>query len=127
MPALTWGSARVAAVALCALLATGCTLYRIDIQQGNVVTPEMVARLKPDMTRQQVRFILGTPLVADPFHPERWDYFYRLDKGGSERARRRLTLGFEADRLVSILDDGPGTPVPASAPATPAARSQDKP
>ena len=52
----------------------GLSAHKIDIQQGNYVTQDMVAKLKPGMTRSQVRFALGTPLIADPFHPDRWDY-----------------------------------------------------
>lgn len=95
----------LAALATMAALATGCTPYRIDVQQGNVVTQEMLARLRPDMTRQQVRYVMGTPLVADTFHPERWDYFYNLDKPGSPGERRRITLVFEQDRLKRVLGD----------------------
>src|SRR5687767_14106840 len=54
----------------------GITPYRMEIQQGNFVSQEMVSQLKPGMTREQVRFILGTPMVTDVFHPERWDYVY---------------------------------------------------
>lgn len=95
----------LAALATMAALPTGCTPYRIDVQQGNVVTQEMLARLRPDMTRQQVRYVMGTPLVADTFHPERWDYFYNLDKPGSPGERRRITLVFEQDRLKRVLGD----------------------
>ena len=55
--------------------------YKIDIQQGNVLTQEMVAQLKPGQTREQVRFILGTPLLADIFHQQRWDYAYSYRNG----------------------------------------------
>ena len=95
----------LAALATTAALATGCTPYRIDIQQGNVVTQEMLATLRPDMTRQQVRYVMGTPLVADTFHPERWDYFYTLDKPGNPGERRRITLVFEQDSLKRVLGD----------------------
>lgn len=95
----------LAALSATAVLPTGCTPYRIDVQQGNVVTQEMLARLRPDMTRQQVRYVMGTPLVADTFHPERWDYFYNLDTPGSPGERRRITLVFEQDRLKRVLGD----------------------
>lgn len=83
----------------------GCTTYRIDIQQGNVVTQEMVAKLKPGMTRSQVKFVMGTPLVADVFHPNRWDYFYKFDKAGRPREQRTLTLVFDTDALKQIVGD----------------------
>jgi outer membrane protein assembly factor BamE len=57
------------------------TPYRIDVRQGNFVTQEMVAQLKPGLSREQVRFILGSPLVADMFHGDRWDYVYRYQQG----------------------------------------------
>ena len=58
--------------------------YRIDVRQGNYVTQDMVAQLKPGMTREQVRFVLGTPLVADVFHSDRWDYIYRFQPGKAQ-------------------------------------------
>lgn len=100
--------ATIRALLLCAAFAAaGCTLkpYKIDIQQGNVVTQEMVSKLRQGMTRSQVKFVMGTPLVADPFHPERWDYFYKFDKGGQPREERRLTLLFEGDRLAKVVGD----------------------
>lgn len=89
-----------------ALLA-GCMLapHRIDIQQGNYVDQEMVAKLKPEMTRSQVRFILGTPLVADVFHPNRWDYVYLTGKAGEVRRQRKITVVFDGDKLKHIDGD----------------------
>lgn len=89
-----------------ALLA-GCMLapHRIDIQQGNYVDQAMVAKLKPDMTRSQVRFILGTPLVADVFHPNRWDYVYLTGKAGEVRTQHKITVVFDGDRLKYIDGD----------------------
>ena len=64
-------------------LNTAClSVYRPDLQQGNAVTPEMVEKLKVGMTRNQVRFVLGTPLIADVFHPDRWDYYFFLKQSG---------------------------------------------
>lgn len=79
--------------------------YKIDIQQGNVVTQEMVAKLKVGQTRSQVRFVLGSPLVTDAFHPDRWDYVFSLQRQGKSDERRRLTVIFEADKLVRIEGD----------------------
>ena len=79
--------------------------YRIDIQQGNVITQEMVAQLKPGLTRDQVKFILGSPLVADMFHTDRWDYVYMLQPGKGEVQRRRLTVIFEDNKLVRLAGD----------------------
>jgi len=80
--------------------------YRPDVQQGNVVTSEMVDQLRESMTRDQVRFLLGTPLLASVFHQERWDYVYYLQRGkGDEKQLRRLTVWFENDRLSRIQSD----------------------
>lgn len=80
--------------------------YRIDIRQGNYVTQEMVAQLKPGMTRDQVRFVLGTPLVTDVFHSDRWDYVYRFRPGkGDQLQERRLTVIFAGDSLSRLEGD----------------------
>lgn len=79
--------------------------YKIDIQQGNVVTQEMLDKLKAGMTPSQVRFILGSPLVQDPFHPNRWDYVYRHLKAGKLVEQRRVTVVFDEGRLKGIEGD----------------------
>lgn len=79
--------------------------YRIDVRQGNFVSQEMVAQLKPGMTRDQVRFVLGTPLVADIFHAERWDYVYRFQPGKGEVQQRRFTVYFEDGKLARVAGD----------------------
>jgi outer membrane protein assembly factor BamE len=99
-----------------ALAAAGCgwfSPYRMEIQQGNFVSQEAVSQLRPGMTREQVRFVLGTPLVADPFRTNRWDYVYRRqleNSSGSES--RRLTVFFENDVVARVEGD-----VKAAAPA----------
>ncbi len=91
---------------------TGCSIspYKIDVQQGNVVTQDMVAKLRPGMTRAQVKYVLGTPLVTDAFHPERWDYFYKFDKAGDPAEQRRLTLVFKDDQLDRLIGDVTAAP-----------------
>ena len=79
--------------------------YKMDIRQGNYVTPEMRGKLKIGMSRQQVRYVLGTPMVSDTFHGDRWDYVYRLEQHGEVVEKQRLTLYFEGDKLVR-MDDG---------------------
>ena len=79
--------------------------HKIDIQQGNYVTQEMVDKLKPGMTRSQVRFALGTPLIADPFHADRWDYVYVYETKGRLFAKRRIVVVFKDDALVGIEGD----------------------
>jgi outer membrane protein assembly factor BamE len=92
--------------------------YRIDIQQGNVVTQEMVSKLKAGMTRSQVRFVLGSPLVTDMFHNDRWDYVYLMQKQGKADERRRLTVIFDGDKMATLEGDVMMTDkVPESAPA----------
>lgn len=81
--------------------------YRIDIQQGNVLTQEMVAQLKPGLTKDQVRFVLGTPVLMDMFHGNRWDYVYRYQKGSTgEVEMRKFSTFFDADgKLVRVTGD----------------------
>lgn len=79
--------------------------YRIDVRQGNMVTQEMVAQLKPGLSREQVRFILGSPLVADMFHADRWDYVYRFQPGRGEVQQRVLTVFFLDNKLSRVAGD----------------------
>lgn len=116
-----------------ALVLSGCstklvpaiTPHKMDIQQGNHVSPEALAKIKPGMTKSQVRFALGTPLVNDPFHANRWDYIYRLQKRGRLVEEHKATLIFDGDILARIDSDIPlPPPAPETAPAaaaTPAA------
>ncbi len=114
-----------------ALLAGGCSgsysipgfkAYRIDIQQGNAITHEMVAKLKPGMTRAQVSFVMGTPLIVDPFRKDRWDYVYYYEKPGAPREYRHVAVLFKGDRLERLEGDL----VPAGADAK-SGSSADKP
>ena len=89
------------------LLLAGCSSvpslpYKIEVQQGNVITQEMVDKLKPGMTRSQVRFALGSPMISDAFHDNRWDYVYRLEQEGRLVEQRKLTVFFEDEKLVRI-------------------------
>ena len=83
----------------------GITPYRMVIQQGNFISQEMVAQLKPGMTREQVRFVLGTPLVADIFHADRWDYVFFRETPDGKREQRNLSVVFEKDKLARVLGD----------------------
>ncbi|OFZ72478.1 MAG: hypothetical protein A2W04_00250 [Betaproteobacteria bacterium RBG_16_64_9] len=95
--------------------------HRIEIQQGNFVSQEMVGQLKVGMTRDQVRFAMGTPLVADLFHGDRWDYvFVRQRANSREVEQRRISVFFEQDKLARIEGDVVGAR-PTSATSTPAA------
>lgn len=87
----------------------GCSfpkVYKIDIQQGNVVTQDMIDQLKPGMTRRQVRFVMGNPLITDTFHANRWDYLYSLQPGKGKSRQERVSLIFdENDKLASLSGD----------------------
>lgn len=74
--------------------------YRADVQQGNFVSQEMVSQLKEGMTTDQVRFVLGTPLLTDIFHADRWDYVFRLQKGNGEITGSRVSVFFKDNRLA---------------------------
>jgi outer membrane protein assembly factor BamE len=83
-----------------AALASGC-VYRINIQQGNFLDQAAVDQVKPGMTRSQVRYLLGTPMVADSFNKERWDYIYYLKKGRTGHVdSRRVTVYFDGDKVA---------------------------
>ncbi len=96
--------------------------YRIDVRQGNFVTQEMVAQLKPGLTREQVRFILGSPLVADMFHVDRWDYVYRFQPGKGEAQQRRLVVFFQDNKLTRVAGDVVAEDNPKADVARPAAQ-----
>ncbi|HZR03256.1 MAG TPA: outer membrane protein assembly factor BamE [Burkholderiales bacterium] len=95
---------------LVALTLSSCFLkpHKIDIQQGNYIDAETLAKLKPGMTRSQVRFLLGTPLIMDPFHPERWDYMFLDRRAGKLMQERRATLWFDGDKLKRAVTDAEG-------------------
>src|SRR5688572_19715734 len=89
-----------------ALLAAGC-VYKMNIQQGNYLVADSVAQLKEGMTRSQVRFLLGTPMVPDAFNDSRWDYYYFFSSRKLEHPlKRRLTVYFEEERVQRIENQG---------------------
>jgi outer membrane protein assembly factor BamE len=95
--------------AICTLCACGFVgfpgVYKIDVEQGNIVTQEMADQLKPGMSRRQVRFILGTPLVEDTFNQDRWDYPYVKRNGDTILSESRLTVIFDGDSLMTVTGD----------------------
>jgi outer membrane protein assembly factor BamE len=112
-------------VLLLAVLCASCTStlpsfkpYHLDVQQGNVVTSKMMLQLKPGMTKSQVRYVMGTPLLQDSFHQDRWDYLYQMNKGGEVIERRRVILEFKDDGLASVRGDviAAGSPGAENAP-----------
>jgi outer membrane protein assembly factor BamE len=102
---------RLLPLALAAALVAGCGwaptwgVYKIDINQGNFVTQDALEKLRVGQTRSQVRVLLGTPLVADAFHANRWDYIYRFESGGRLREEHRLTVLFQDDKVVKWTND----------------------
>jgi outer membrane protein assembly factor BamE len=99
--------------------------YKIDVRQGNYVTQEMVAQLKPGMTKDQVRFVLGTPLLTDMFHAERWDYVYRFKPGRAEAQQRRLSVFFEDGKLARVAGDVTAAAASAAGEPAVAARARE--
>ncbi|WP_110597746.1 outer membrane protein assembly factor BamE [Salinicola lusitanus] len=111
-------------------LIAGCSyfgVYKRDIPQGNLITQDMVSQLHPGMSRSQVAYIMGTPLMEAPFSSDQWDYVFYLDKAYGGTVEKRLTLTFQNDQLVDIAksgdmdsdvelnqDDGPGPAVEGS-------------
>ncbi|CAN1527769.1 Outer membrane protein assembly factor BamE [Methylophilaceae bacterium] len=99
-------------ILLLALLCASCGTalpsikpYKLDVQQGNVVTSKMLLQLRPGMTQSQVRFIMGTPLIQDSFHGKRWDYVYLMRENGKITEQRRVILDFENDVLKTVRGD----------------------
>ena len=103
---------------LCLLLLVsgGCTrnydggwniplVYKIDIQQGNVIDQSMIDKLRQGMDKNQVRFILGTPILTDTFHSDRWDYIYSFQKGSRKREQRHISVYFEDEKLAYLTGD----------------------
>lgn len=107
---------RFVILAVLAVSWAGCSwdwlpfVYRQDIHQGNVITQEMIDQLRPGMTKRQVTYIMGAPLLLDPFHDERWDYVYSNQPGDEPRVQKNVTLIFRGDELASLQGDfHPGT------------------
>ncbi len=130
---------RLLLIIIATILTAACTFpnvvspYKLDIPQGNAITADQVARLKPGMTRSQVRFILGSPLLADPFHANRWDYVFTDARNSQLLQKKTLTVFFENDNLARVEGDTfpaakpvltLGASAPASAASTPAAQKE---
>lgn len=80
-------------------------VYRIDIHQGNIYNQDMVDQLKPGMSKRQVAFVMGTPLIEDAFHSNRWDYIYSDEPEGEDRVEKKFTAVFDGDELVGVEGD----------------------
>ena len=100
---------------LLALAGCGSIIHRIDIQQGNLVAPETFAKLKPGMTKTDVRQLLGTPLLTDVFHGNRWDYYFRNEKRGRLVEQNKFAVYFENEKMVRV-EGGPTLSAAGAAP-----------
>ncbi len=87
---------------------TGGCVYRLNIPQGNYLEAKYLDQVQVGMTRSQVRYVLGTPMIADPFHPERWDYLYYFKTGKTQKVERRLVTLYFADEKVSRIEKPAG-------------------
>lgn len=99
-------------VILCTALTTACSStisnlkpFKLEIQQGNVVTSKMLLQLRPGMTKSQVRYIMGTPLIVDSFHGNRWDYIFQLRQSGKITEQKRVVLEFDNELLKTVRGD----------------------
>jgi outer membrane protein assembly factor BamE len=96
------------AILCCVLVLSACStshfpwVYRIDIEQGNVIDDDKLAQVKIGMTRSQIRYLLGEPMIKDTFDQERWDYYYSFETGKGFVLRKLLTLRFNGDTLASM-------------------------
>jgi len=100
----------IAALAMFSL--TGCSVleklvYKIDIPQGNYIEDRQVERLRVDMTKEQVTFVLGTPMLVDSFNRNTWNYLYRVKKGDGEITNKQLVLTFSGEKLQTAVGDYP--------------------
>ncbi|ALO47135.1 outer membrane protein assembly factor BamE [Pseudohongiella spirulinae] len=105
---------RLSLLSLISLWLTACSslpvpqfpgVYKIPIAQGNIITQDMIDKLEPGMTPRQVIFVMGSPLVRDPFNQDRWDYVYNYQPGGGVRGQERITLYFENEQLMRYEGD----------------------
>ncbi len=98
--------AAVLVLASCTTIATHFPgVYAIDVDQGNIIDQEMIDQLRPEMNKRQVLYVLGTPLLVDVFHKDRWDYIYSVQPGSEDRMQKRITLFFKGDNLMGVQGD----------------------
>lgn len=80
-------------------------VYKVDVQQGNFIDQTMIDQLRPSMSKRQVLFIMGSPMVSDPFNDDHWEYLYSNQPGGDDRTQRSVALIFKNDTLVGVQGD----------------------
>ncbi|NBV74574.1 MAG: outer membrane protein assembly factor BamE [Methylococcaceae bacterium] len=93
-------------------------VYTIDILQGNMIDQDLIDQLRPNMTKRQVMYILGSPMIADTFHDKRWDYLYSEQKNGGDRLQKRVSLYFNGDSLAGVQGDIRPSTLPVVKPST---------
>jgi len=104
-------ASKLSLVALFLASLTGCTyfqfpgVHKIFVQQGHIITQDMIDQLEPGMTKRQVRYVLGTPLLADGFNEDRWDYHYSLRRGDNTLRTRHMTVYFEDGQMTRFTGD----------------------
>ncbi len=104
----------IALVLLIALTTAACSIHKVDIQQGNIVSKEMMSQLTIGMTQDEIKRVMGSPLIVDPFRRDRWDYIHSFKSGKSNQPRTqyRITLFFEGDQLARIESEIPPEGLP---------------
>ena len=93
-------------------------VYKLEIQQGNIIEQSMVDQLRPGMNKRQVAYIMGSPMLDDVFHKNRWDYFYYDKPDGEDKVQKQLSLYFENDQIVGVQGDFKPSSVPVVKPST---------
>ncbi|WP_374088528.1 outer membrane protein assembly factor BamE [Methylomicrobium lacus] len=105
-------------VASCSMILNNLPgVYTVDVQQGNIVDQAMVDQLRPGMSKRQVLYIMGSPMLKDPFHENRWEYLYSNQPGGEDRQQKRITLRFEGDKIVGLQGDFKPSKLPVLKPS----------
>jgi outer membrane protein assembly factor BamE len=92
-------------------------VYTIDVNQGNMIDQSMVDQLRPNMTKRQVLYVMGSPMLVDFFHQNRWDYVYSSKKGGEDREQKNVSVFFENDQIKSIQGDFRPSATPVAKPS----------
>lgn len=101
---------RIVLTLIASFFLLSCGIYKVDVQQGNMITQDLINQVKPHMSKRQVQYILGTPLTVDPFRKDRWDYIFTNQPGGEDRTRQQVSLIFKDNKLGAIEGDlKPGT------------------
>ena len=92
-------------------------VYAIDVQQGNIIDQDMINQLRPNMTKRQVLYIMGSPMLTDVFHQKRWDYIYSEQLGKEARMQKRMSLLFDGDNLMGVQGDFKPSSLPVMMPS----------